>query len=127
MKLTKLTSSISPFISGILALRRDQYPAFDNISLADLPSRSIAQCPKDHWRPLAPYTSTAFPNPWWFLPDADQANKDHYDATHPSLPPGIIVPHPLLPSDNITIKELYALAIESYDDDMRKSVSSRSL
>jgi hypothetical protein len=117
-----LTYSILLFVCGILALDRDKSNNFDDNNLADMPTRSIARCPQVHWRPLAPYKSLLFPEPWWYLPDADEANKDHYDATHPSLPPNIIPPNPLLPTNNDTIKELYTIAVKIYEEDVQKQV-----
>jgi hypothetical protein len=122
MKLTNLPSSAILFIPGILAVPHSQSQPYESIGLRDMPVGSTALCPEDHWRPLTPYKSTGFPEPWWFLPDADDANKDHYDATHPSLPSDIILPKPLLPSENATVKKLYAAAIETYDEDLKKPV-----
>lgn len=120
----RISSHLLAVLCASVALARPPIKkhSVDNISKADMPSRSIALCPQDQWRPLSPYKSTAFPNPWWFLPDADQANKDNYDATHPSLPPGIVLPVPLLPTDNVTIQNLYDLATETYEADLVKQV-----
>lgn len=109
------------FASGIFAMPRDKSRNPD-ISSADMPTRSIALCPEVEWRPLAPYKSTVFPDAWWFLPDADEANKDHYDATHPSLPSNIILPNPLLPTDNATLDAFYSLAVQAYEEDEIKQV-----
>ena len=120
----KFAYPILLFVSGSLALEQDNFNNVDDVILTHMPTQSIAQCPQVHWRPLTPYKSILFPEPWWFLPDADQANKDHYDVTHPSLPSNIILPSPLLPTNNETIKELYTIAVKTYEEDMIKQVRS---
>jgi hypothetical protein len=130
MKPHEFACSTILLMSGILARpcqgQKPKQP-YDDITLADMPTRSIIQCPVDKWRPLSPYKSIALPWPWWFLPETDEANEDNYVATHPSLPPGIVLPKPLLPTNNATLEKLYSLAIEAYDADVIKQVGPRSL
>jgi hypothetical protein len=127
MKITKFAYSTTLFTLGSLAQPRTKSHNAHSISPADMPTRSIVLCPEDHWRPLSPYKSVAFPEPWWFLPDADEANKDHYDVTHPSLPPNIILPNPLMPTNNATVEALYTLAIKAYEEDVIKQVRPSTL
>lgn len=118
----KFTYAIVLFGSSSLALDQNNVSNIDDIIRTDLPTGSIARCPQVQWRPLSPYKSILLPEPWWFLPDADEANKDHYDVTHPTLPPNIILPDPLLPTENKTIDGLYTNAIKIYKADNIKQV-----
>lgn len=129
MKLQGFAYSTIFLVSGTLA-QPEQEPIPKqpgDITLADMPTRSIIQCPVDKWRPLSPHKSIAFPWAWWFLPDTDEANEDNYVATHPSLPAGIFLAEPLLPTNNATLKKLYSLAIEAYNADLIKQVRPRYL
>lgn len=121
----KYTYAIVLLGSSSLALDQNNFGNVDDIVRTDMPTGSIARCPQVQWRPLSPYKSILFPEPWWFLPDADEANKDHYDVTHPTLPPNIILPDPLLPTENKTINGLYTIAVKVYKADLIKQVRSR--
>ncbi|PSS22063.1 hypothetical protein M430DRAFT_34071 [Amorphotheca resinae ATCC 22711] len=97
-------------------------PTRTTILTHQLKTRAISECPTDHWRPLTPYRSTAFPEPWWFLPESDEANQDHWEVTHPTLPVEVRIPDPLLPTKNETVRALYRKALLLFAYDEKKSV-----
>jgi hypothetical protein len=109
----KVIASLITSFTAVLAATQDSNPAVGRTNIVE--AHSLSNCSKDTWLPVIAGDS-------WFTPETDAANQDHYEVTHPALPDGIILPDPLLPTDNATIKAVYALAIEHHDHAAKKTV-----
>jgi hypothetical protein len=113
----KVIASLITSFTAVLAATQDSNPAVGSTNIVEV--HSLSNCSKDTWLPVIAGDS-------WFTPETDAANQDHYEVTHPALPDDIILPDPLLPTDNATIKAVYALAIEHHDHAAKKTVGISS-